>query len=77
MDWGGVIQAITMVGLGVVGVVGGWAALEFRRLHSRIDKYTLEMDEHIKESTEIRTTITRIDTTQELHIKNGRKHKEE
>ena len=76
MDWGSVLQAITMVVLGVVGVVGGWAAMEFRRLHQRIDKYSKEMDEHIKESTEIRTTITRIDTTQNLHIKNGHRHKE-
>ena len=61
------IQSLTEIGLFAVAAVGGLILWRLRSIEQKIDG-------HIKESVEIQKTITRIDTTQDLHIKNGHRH---
>ena len=73
----GWLQAVVTAGVFIVGGVGALIVWELKRIHSRIDKYTQEMDEHIKESTEIRVNIQDIQTKQDMHMENGHRHKED
>ena len=69
MPWDGVIQAGVAVGLFLVAGIGGLICWQLKVVHGRIDKYTREMDAHIRESVEIQKRITALATTLTMHLR--------
>ena len=65
------IEPLTLVALFVVSAVGGLIVWELRKIHTRIDKYAGEMDDHIKEGVQIHKAVARLD----MHLENGHTHK--
>lgn len=69
MPWDGVIQASVAVGLFLVAGIGGLICWQLKVVHSRIDKYTAEMDAHIRESVEIQRKLAALATALEMHLR--------
>ena len=69
------VEPAIMVILFVIAVIGGLIAYELRRIHGRIDKYSAEMDDHVKAGVEVHKSLERIETTQRLHIENAHAHR--
>ena len=68
------VNIAVLVGLFVIGGIGGLMVHELRKVHTRIDKYSDEMDDHIKAGVKVLTTQTRIETKLDAHLGNFHTH---
>ena len=68
------VNIAVLVGLFVIGMIGGLIVHELRKIHTRIDKYSREMDDHIKAGVKVLTTQTRIETKLDAHLGDRHHH---
>ena len=47
---------------------------ELRKIHTRIDKYAGEMDDHIREGVQVHAGQARIETKIDMHLGNQHAH---
>ena len=77
MDWlAAHPEPFFLLGMFVISTIGGFIVWELRKLHTRIDKYSGEMDHHITEGAEVKRELGVIHTKVDMHIKNGHRHRE-
>lgn len=70
------LEPIVVVGIFVLSAIGGLIIWELRKIHARIDKYTSELDAHVRDSVAVKTTIAEMRTEIRLHMQNGLHHRE-
>ena len=85
---GALVQAVVAILLALGTALLGWIGMEIRRVHKRIDNRDEERrrdreedrawkSEHQKESVDLHVMVASMKTTQDLHVKNGHRHKNE
>ena len=70
----GIIEPIVIVIIFIITILGGLIIYELKRIHSRIDKHTAELDIHVSAGVDVYTRITRTETALSLHMQNGHRH---
>ena len=68
------VNIAVLIGLFVIGLIGGLIVHELRKIHTRIDKYAGEMDDHIKEGVQVHAAQARIETKIDMHLGNQHVH---